>query len=83
MKQTTPTPQQGAGSVLRQTLYNKHKHDNHFFILLRQTHHSRRITALLNCPHNKCVLFCVGVLVPVTLQHVTMLTALAYQPHHL
>ena len=33
---------------------------------LRQTYYSRRITALLNCPHNKCVLFCVGVLVPVT-----------------
>ena len=32
--------------------------------------------------HSRCV-FCVGVLVPVTLQHVTMLTALAYQPHHL
>ena len=26
---TTPTPQQGTGSVLRQTLYNKHKHNNH------------------------------------------------------
>ena len=24
---TTPTPQQGTGSVLCQTLYNKHKHD--------------------------------------------------------
>ena len=40
-------------------------------------------TAHFSLPtHNKCV-FCVGVLVPVTLQHVTMLTALAYQPHHL
>ena len=29
MKQTTPTPQQGADGVLRQTLYNKHKHDHH------------------------------------------------------
>ena len=37
-------------------------------------------------PHVKNTLgvfFCVGVLVPVTYQHVTMLTALAYQPHHL
>ena len=33
-------------------------------------------------PHTLNVFFCVGVLVPVTLQHVTMLTALAYQPHH-
>ena len=41
------------------------------------------IILLFSSPtHNKCV-FCVGVLVPVTLQHVTMLTALAYQPHHL
>ena len=40
----------------------------------------------LHRPHMKNtlnVVFCVGVLVPVTLQHVTMLTALAYQPHHL
>ena len=82
---TTPTPQQGAGSVLRQTLYNKHKHDNHFFILLRQTYYSRRITALLNCPHMKntrCVILCRCISTS-HLQHVTMLTALAYQPHHL
>ena len=57
-------PTRGAGSVLRQTLYNKHKHNNHSSFC--GNHYSRRITALLNCPHNKCVFFCVGVLVPVT-----------------
>ena len=44
------------------------------------------ILGVINCflsPTHKSVFFCVGVLVPVTLQHVTMLTALAYQPHHL
>ena len=39
--------------------------------------------AILIAHTQHCMLFCVGVLVPVTLQHVTMLTALAYQPHHL
>ena len=51
------------------------------FFFLRQTLAPGTITSYR--PHNKCVFFCVGVLVPVTLQHVTMLTALAYQPHHL
>ena len=50
---------------------------------LRQTLALGATILLFSSPtHNKCV-FCVGVLVPVTLQHVTMLTALAYQPHHL
>ena len=40
------------------------------------------ILLFLSPTHSRCV-FYVGVLVPVTLQHVTMLTALAYQPHHL
>ena len=39
-------------------------------------------TIFFHRPHTIGV-FCVGVLVPVTYQHVTMLTALAYQPHHL
>ena len=75
-------PTRGAGSVLRQTLYNKHKHNNHSSFCGKHID-SWRITALLNRPHTLNVVFCVGVLVPVTLQHVTMLTALAYQPHHL
>ena len=55
-------PTRGAGSVLRQTLYNKHKHNNHSSFcgkhLLPATHFSLPT-------HTGCV-FCVGVLVPVT-----------------
>ena len=42
---------------------------------------SWRITALLNCPHTGC--FLCRYISTSHLQHVTMLTALAYQPHHL
>ena len=78
---TTPTPQQGTGSVLRQTLYNKHKHNNHssfcgkhiilgaLLLFLSPTHTKRGfLCRCISTSH---------------LQHVTMLTALAYQPHHL
>ena len=75
-----PHPTRGAGSVLRQTLYNKHKHNNHSSFCGK---HIVPGTITSYRPHTLNVFFCVGVLVPVTLQHVTMLTALAYQPHHL
>ena len=86
MKQTTPTPLlKGADDVLCQTLYNKHKHDT-ILLLFRGNHMLlAQSTAHFSSPthvKNTKVCFCVGVLVPVTLQHVTMLTALAYQPHH-
>ena len=68
-------------SVLRQTLYNKHKHDTILFcgkhMLLAQS------TAHFSLPtHSKCVILCRCISTS-HLQHVTMLTALAYQPHHL
>ena len=64
LKQTTPTPLlKGADDVLCQTLYNKHKHNNHFFFL-RQTHAPGN--TFLCRPHTLNVVFCVGVLVPVT-----------------
>ena len=62
---TTPTPQQGTGSVLRQTLYNKHKHNNHSSFCGKHML-SAQSTAHFSSPtHTGCV-FCVGVLVPVT-----------------
>ena len=68
--------------MLRQTLYNKHKH-NTILLLFRGNHIILSATNLaILVAHTLGVFFCVGVLVPVTLQHVTMLTALAYQPHH-
>ena len=63
---TTPTPQQGTGSVLRQTLYNKHKHNNHSSLFAANTCSWRNQSCYSHRPHNKCVFFCVGVLVPVT-----------------
>ena len=77
-------PTRGTGSVLRQTLYNKHKHNNHSSFCGKHMLLTQSILLFSSPTHEKHKgVFCVGVLVPVTLQHVTMLTALAYQPHHL
>ena len=79
LKQTTPR------GVLCQTLYNKHKHDNLLLLFCGKHMLLTQSILLFSSPTHKKHkgVFCVGVLVPVTLQHVTMLTALAYQPHHL
>ena len=79
LKQTTPhTPLTGAQGqrVVSNTVQQTQTRQSSIFAA---THHSRQPFFIA---HTLSV-FCVGVLVPVTLQHVTMLTALAYQPHHL
>ena len=69
LKQTTPhTPSTGVqASVLCQTLYNKHKHNNHHSSFFAATHYPwRNHLAILIAHTQHCMLFCVGVLVPVT-----------------
>ena len=63
---TTPTPQQGTGSVLRQTLYNKHKHNNHSSFCGKHIILGALLLFLSPTHEKHKGVFCVGVLVPVT-----------------
>ena len=73
-------PTRGAGSVLRQTLYNKHKHNNHSSFCGKHLLPAQSI--FMSPTHSKRGFLCRCISTS-HLQHVTMLTALAYQPHHL
>ena len=82
---TTTTPHTPLGAQAACCVKHCTTNTNTIIILLFAANTcSRRITALLNRPHMKtqrCFLCrCISTS---HLQHVTMLTALAYQPHHL
>ena len=80
---TTPTPLlKGADDVLCQTLYNKHKHNNHSSFRGKHMFLAQSILLFLSPTHSKRGFLCRCISTS-HLQHVTMLTALAYQPHHL
>ena len=64
--QTTPTPQQGTGSVLCQTLYNKHKHNNHSSFRGKHMFLAHYCFLIAHTHEKHKGVFCVGVLVPVT-----------------
>ena len=67
-------------ACLCQTLYNKHKHDNHSSFCGKHMLLAQSILLFSSPTHNRCFLCrCISTS---HLQHVTMLTALAYQPHH-
>ena len=77
LKQTTPM-----GCVVSNTVQQTQTQQQYSSLILRQHIHPWRITAILIAhTHSRCFLCrCISTS---HLQHVTMLTALAYQPHHL
>ena len=84
LKQTTPTPQQGSTGqcVVSNTVQQTQTQQQYSSLFSRQHIHPWRITAIL-IAHTHWVCFLCRCISTSHLQHVTMLTALAYQPHHL